>query len=84
MAEFRPRLLDLFCGAGGVAMGYHQAGFAVVGVDIHPQPNYPFQFIQSDVFDIDPDFIATFDVVHASPPRQEHNQAYQCLTRRNS
>jgi hypothetical protein len=29
----RPRLLDLFCGAGGSAMGYHQAGFDVVGVD---------------------------------------------------
>ena len=30
----KPRLLDLFCGAGGSAMGYHRAGFFVVGVDI--------------------------------------------------
>ena len=30
----RPRLLDLFCGAGGAAMGYHRAGFEVVGVDL--------------------------------------------------
>jgi DNA (cytosine-5)-methyltransferase 1 len=71
----RPRLLDLFCGAGGAAMGYHQAGFDVVGVDIRPQPNYPFEFIRDDVFHFlcrNVIRIQGYAAIHASPPCQAY------------
>jgi DNA (cytosine-5)-methyltransferase 1 len=80
-------LLDLYCGAGGAAVGYHRAGFDVVGVDINPQPNYPFAYYQHDAIEflrqavIPPTAPWTWytwgDIaaIHASPPCQDHQAA---------
>lgn len=66
------KLLDACCCAGGAGMGYHEAGFEVVGVDVNPQPHYPFEFIQADAIEVlnDRNFMAQFDAVGISPPCQ--------------
>jgi DNA (cytosine-5)-methyltransferase 1 len=74
-----PKLLDLFCGAGGCAKGYQRAGFYVVGVDISPQPNYcgeEFHLADALAFPLD-----GFDVIHASPPCQSYSALSGLTTR---
>ena len=76
----RPLLVDLFCGAGGASVGYYRAGFHVVGVDISPQPNYPYRFIQRDALAFLRSMLACrgrmlidgkpVSAIHASPPCQ--------------
>jgi len=80
----KPRLLDLFCGAGGAAMGYHRAGFEVIGVDIKAQPHYPFEFHQGDAVEFLRRWaqIPFFAAVHASPPCQKFTRFQQSQPKR--
>ncbi|MEV7145948.1 DNA cytosine methyltransferase [Streptomyces sp. NPDC093084] len=66
------RVLDLCCGGGGLSMGYYMAGFDVVGVDIRPQPNYPFTFVQADGLDYCATHGHAFDLVHGSWPCERY------------
>ncbi len=70
------KLLDLFCGSGIGAVGYSDVGFSVTGIDVKPQPNYPFQFLQDDALSwLESDALEGFDVIHASPPCQYFTRA---------
>lgn len=83
LSRSRPRLLDLFCGQGGAGMGYHRAGFDVTGVDIAPQPKYPFEFHQGNALHfletLGRPHLTGIDAIHASPPCQR----YSDLAKRN-
>lgn len=67
MKKRKPKLLDLFCGAGGAGEGYVRAGFDVTGVDLYPQPENPHRFIQADWCEYLKEHGGEYDVIHASP-----------------
>lgn len=71
----KPRLLDLFCGAGGAGEGYARTGFDVTGVDIRPMPRNPHTFIQADALEYLRNHGHEYDVIHASPPCQAYSVA---------
>lgn len=78
----RPVLLDLFCGGGGASKGYYDAGFDVIGVDINPQPNYPFEFHQGDFRELFHTLKPRIDAVHGSPPCHAHSKGLLGLNRK--
>ena len=71
----RPRLLDLFCCEGGAAVGYHRAGFDIVGIDRDGKfaKRYPFEFHQADAIEFIREHGHEFDAIHASPPCQAYS-----------
>ena len=81
----RPKILDFYCGAGGAARGYYDAGFDVLGIDLNPMPRFPFEFIQGDALEILDQlqaggriggyFLTDFAAIHASPPCQAYSSA---------
>ncbi|MFE0778802.1 SAM-dependent methyltransferase [Streptomyces sp. NPDC058861] len=80
-ATRRPRLLDLYCCQGGASAGYARAGFDVVGIDIEPQPRYPFTFVQADAVQYVLEHGAQFDFIHASPPCQFDSDCQRIMGR---
>ena len=76
----RPEAVDFYCSAGGASKGLHDAGFDVTGVDLVPQPNYPFKFIQADAVELlaDRQFMAQFAAATASPPCQGYSGMSNC------
>jgi DNA (cytosine-5)-methyltransferase 1 len=80
----RPILVDLFCGAGGAAAGYYEAGFRIIGVDNKPQPNYPFAFYQGDALDFVARYGRDAGAYHASPPCQPYSRGTVALPDREA
>lgn len=76
MSKPKPKALDLFCGAGGAALGMIEAGYEVWGIDINPKHEniYPGHFTCGDA--LQPDFdLAEFHFIWASPPCQAYSIA---------
>jgi DNA (cytosine-5)-methyltransferase 1 len=79
----QPLLFDVYCGAGGAGRGYHRAGFRVIGIDIAPQPRYPYPFVQGDALEFLRKHGKHADVLHASPPCQAFTLAQRIQGRQH-
>lgn len=75
------RLLDLYCCQGGAAAGYHATGFDITGIDLNPQPRYPYRFHQADAIAYLQTHGSEYDAIHASPPCQAHSNAWRIRAR---
>lgn len=85
IAQTKPKVLDLFCGAGGAGAGYARAGFEVAGWDIEHHPGYPFEHHVGDALEVlaDVEYVRSFDLVHASPPCQAYTNAAKIMSRKH-
>lgn len=73
----KPLHLDTYCCQGGASMGFHLAGFTVIGVDVDPQPRYPFAFVQADAVEFIRRYGHLFDSVSGSPPCQLYSKTHR-------
>lgn len=80
----KPMGLDLFCGAGGCSKGYADAGFEMTGVDLYPQPHYPYRFVQADWAEYLAKHWREYDFIHASPPCQGYSKTKNLKTSRRN
>lgn len=79
------KVLDLFCGGGLAADGYRRLGWDITGVDIKPQPNYPYEFIQGDAIEyFKTADLSQYNFIHASPPCQLFTRAGHLRTAQGS
>ena len=79
----KPRVIDLFCGAGGFSHGFQMAGFEIVlGVDNwkgceetfrHNHEGADFQL--KDINELDPYNLPQADIIIGSPPCTEFSRA---------
>lgn len=69
------KLLDLFCGEQGAGVGYAEAGFDVVGVDLDAKrlERAPLPVVQADALAYAAEHWHEYDAIHASPPCQSES-----------
>jgi len=70
------KMLDCFCGMGGVSDGFALEGFDVIGIDIVDAPkilDYKHKFILADMLILKGEDFRGYDVIWGSPPCREQS-----------